>query len=55
MLADCQEWRRTVEGVGIDELCGKIDPFDVSYMSQVAPQGMLMLTPSKVSGTPHCF
>ena len=31
MLRDCQEWRRTVEGVGIDELYQEIDPFDVSY------------------------
>ncbi|GLB38312.1 putative protein with domain in homologues of a S [Lyophyllum shimeji] len=28
MLKDCQEWRRTVEGVGIDELYRRIDPFD---------------------------
>lgn len=30
MIKDCQEWRRTVEGVGIDELYRRIDPFDVS-------------------------
>jgi hypothetical protein len=30
MIQDCQEWRRTVEGVGIDELYKRIDPFDVS-------------------------
>jgi hypothetical protein len=29
MIQDCQEWRRTVEGVGIDELYRRIDPFDV--------------------------
>ncbi|KAJ8509524.1 hypothetical protein ONZ45_g8313 [Pleurotus djamor] len=28
MLQDCQEWRKTVEGVGIDELYKSIDPFD---------------------------
>ncbi|PPR02844.1 hypothetical protein CVT24_002322 [Panaeolus cyanescens] len=28
MFKDCQEWRRTVEGVGIDELYRMIDPFD---------------------------
>ncbi|KAF8073686.1 CRAL-TRIO domain-containing protein [Lyophyllum atratum] len=28
MLKDCQEWRRTVEGIGIDELYKRIDPFD---------------------------
>ncbi|KAG6878089.1 hypothetical protein C0993_012416 [Termitomyces sp. T159_Od127] len=28
MLKDCQDWRRTVEGVGIDELYRRIDPFD---------------------------
>ena len=30
MIKDCQEWRKTVEGVGIDELYRRIDPFDVS-------------------------
>lgn len=29
MLQDCQQWRKTVEGVGIDELYRRIDPFDV--------------------------
>ncbi|KAL0961057.1 hypothetical protein HGRIS_006045 [Hohenbuehelia grisea] len=28
MLSDCQEWRKTAEGVGIDELYKRIDPFD---------------------------
>lgn len=28
MFRDCQNWRKTVEGVGIDELYRKIDPFD---------------------------
>lgn len=28
MIKDCQEWRQTVEGVGIDELYRRIDPFD---------------------------
>ncbi|TFK74886.1 CRAL/TRIO domain-containing protein [Pluteus cervinus] len=28
MLANCQQWRKTVEGVGIDELYRRIDPFD---------------------------
>ena len=29
MLRNCQEWRKTVEGVGIDELYKNIDPWDV--------------------------
>jgi hypothetical protein len=28
MIKDCQEWRETVEGVGIDKLYSQIDPFD---------------------------
>lgn len=28
MLRDCQEWRKTVDGVGIDSLYREIDPFD---------------------------
>jgi len=28
MLSDCQEWRKSVEGVGVDELYQEIDPFD---------------------------
>jgi len=28
MFKDCQQWRKTVEGVGIDELYRRIDPFD---------------------------
>jgi hypothetical protein len=28
MFKDCQQWRKTVEGVGIDELYKRIDPFD---------------------------
>ena len=36
MFADCQEWRKTVESVGIDELYRSLDPFDVSiYWSMV--------------------
>jgi hypothetical protein len=31
MFTDCQEWRKTVEGIGIDELYRTLDPFDVSY------------------------
>ncbi len=31
MLSDCQEWRKSVEGVGVDELYQEIDPFDVSH------------------------
>ena len=31
MFKDCQQWRKTVEGVGIDELYRRIDPFDVSH------------------------
>lgn len=30
MLAKCQTWRQTVEGVGLDALYDEIDPFDVS-------------------------
>jgi hypothetical protein len=29
MFADCQQWRSTVEGVGVDELYRRLDPFDV--------------------------
>lgn len=32
MFKDCQQWRKTVEGVGIDELYRRIDPFDVSHL-----------------------
>ncbi|PFH54084.1 glycoside hydrolase family 71 protein [Amanita thiersii Skay4041] len=28
MLRDCQDWRKTVEGYGIDKLYRQIDPFD---------------------------
>jgi len=42
MIIDCQNWRRTVEGVGIDELHRKIDPFDVrTFNSLVEPQAVL--------------
>ncbi|KIJ43999.1 hypothetical protein M422DRAFT_168770 [Sphaerobolus stellatus SS14] len=30
MLEKCQNWRKTVEGVGLDVLYDEIDPFDVS-------------------------
>lgn len=33
MIKDCQEWRRTVEGIGIDELYRQIDPFDASVLT----------------------
>ena len=29
MWAHCQEWRKTVAGDGIDELCKRLDPLDV--------------------------
>ena len=32
MFKDCQQWRKIVEGVGIDELYRRIDPFDVSHL-----------------------
>jgi hypothetical protein len=32
MFMECQEWRRTVEGIGIDELYRTMDPFDVSTL-----------------------
>jgi hypothetical protein len=35
MFNDCQEWRRTVEGMGIDELYRKIDPFDYPERDKV--------------------
>lgn len=31
MLSNCQHWRKTVEGVGLDALYDQIDPFDVSH------------------------
>lgn len=30
MFRDCQHWRKTVSGIGIDELYKRLDPFDVS-------------------------
>ncbi|KAJ7600531.1 hypothetical protein C8J56DRAFT_910543 [Mycena floridula] len=30
MFKDCQLWRKTVEGIGIDELYRKMDPWDAS-------------------------
>ena len=36
MFKDCQQWRKTVEGVGIDELYKRIDPFDVSSLFQLS-------------------
>jgi hypothetical protein len=35
MIIDCVEWRHTVEGVGIDELYDRIDPWDVSLFTQL--------------------
>lgn len=32
MWKNCQHWRSTVEGVGIDELYRQIDPFDVRHV-----------------------
>ena len=29
MWENCQNWRKTVEGVGIDELYRRLDPYDV--------------------------
>ena len=29
MWKNCHEWRKSAEGVGIDELYRRIDPFDV--------------------------
>jgi len=31
MFMDCQEWRKTAEGIGIDELYRTLDPLDVSH------------------------
>ena len=36
MFIECQHWRTTVEGIGIDELYKRIDPFDVSYAQLLA-------------------
>lgn len=30
MVKNCQHWRQTVSGIGIDELNNRMDPFDVS-------------------------
>ncbi|TEB30663.1 CRAL/TRIO domain-containing protein [Coprinellus micaceus] len=35
MFKDCQDWRRTVEGVGIDELYRRIDPFDFPHRKAI--------------------
>jgi len=40
MFEECQNWRSTVEGVGIDELYRRIDPFDVSPL---LPQASLSI------------
>lgn len=37
MWNNCQEWRRTVEGRGIDELYREIDPFDVRDPAIILP------------------
>ena len=44
MIRDCQEWRRTVEGVGIDELYRRVDPFDVSDFCsfRMCPEGTVV-------------
>ena len=36
MWKNCYEWRKTAEGVGIDELYRQIDPFDVRYIPRPA-------------------
>jgi hypothetical protein len=48
MFANCQEWRATVEGVGIDELYKQIDPFDVGASALA-----YMLTRKDRSPFPH--
>ncbi|KAI0917030.1 hypothetical protein AcW2_007271 [Taiwanofungus camphoratus] len=35
MWSDCQHWRKTVEGVGIDELYRQLDPFDYPEREKV--------------------
>jgi hypothetical protein len=30
MFTECQQWRKTVEGVGVDRIYQEIDPWDVS-------------------------
>jgi hypothetical protein len=44
MIRDCQEWRKTVEDVGIDELYRRIDPFDVRNYS-LPPEFILTQSP----------
>ena len=40
MWKNCYEWRKTAEGVGIDELYRRIDPFNVRlHVSSSRPQG----------------
>ena len=33
MWENCQNWRKTVEGIGIDELYRRLDPYDVREYS----------------------
>ena len=33
MIKKCIEWRKTVQGVGIDELYKELDPYDVRMLS----------------------
>jgi hypothetical protein len=49
MVADCQRWRKTVEGVGIDELYKRTDPFDVSPHIKLEGKVTFDLTPALVS------
>ncbi|TFK40778.1 CRAL-TRIO domain-containing protein [Crucibulum laeve] len=47
MFKNCQEWRKTVEGVGIDQLYKDIDPFDASINISAGSYGLLERYPER--------
>ena len=50
MWSNCEQWRKTVGGVGIDELYREIDPFDVRRWVRVIVKYTEVLAPSIQSG-----
>ena len=52
MLKNCQHWRQSVSGIGIDELNNKMDPFDVS---DLVCEALVILPPFKYPGREEVF
>lgn len=52
MFKDCQEWRKTVEGVGIDELYRTLDPFDVSFFLRYVSASVVQVLIFNVNSIP---